>query len=62
MRFGSSLRGGGGVDPTTIGGGAEGSLPILDPIARLLFVVALAAAGLTILKSGILPNVRPGLL
>jgi hypothetical protein len=44
------------VDPTRVGAGAEGALPIYGPMARLLTAAFLASAGPAILLAGVLPG------
>jgi hypothetical protein len=49
------------LDPTLVGSGAEGSLTIYGPIARLLEAVLLISAGFALLVTGILPTWIGGL-
>lgn len=56
IQVGSVIGTSGGIDPTTIGSGGEGSLLIYGPIARLLTALLLITAGAAILGTHILPK------
>jgi hypothetical protein len=56
IQVGSVLGKEGGVDPTTIGAGAEGAILLFGPIARLLTSAFLFLSSLAILRTKILPQ------
>jgi len=56
IQAGSVLGAQGRVDPTRVGSGAEGALPIYGPMARLLTAAFLASAGSAVLLTGALPG------
>ena len=56
IQVGSVLGKSGGVDPTTVGSGAEGAILLFGPIARLLTSIFLFTAAMAILGTRILPK------
>lgn len=56
MQVGSVLGKTGGIDPTTVGSGAEGAILLFGPIARLLTSVFLFTTAMAILGTHILPK------
>ena len=56
LQLGSVLTGDGDVDPTRLGGGAEGAILLFGPAGRVLTALTLAAAAGAIRWSGVLPR------
>jgi hypothetical protein len=56
IQVGSVLGKTGGIDPTTVGSGAEGAILLFGPIARLLTSMFLFTAAMAILGTHILPK------
>jgi hypothetical protein len=56
IQVGSVLGKSGGIDPTTVGSGAEGAILLFGPIARLLTSMFLFTAAMAILGTHILPK------
>jgi hypothetical protein len=56
IQVGSVLGKSGGIDPTTVGSGAEGAILLFGPIARLLTSMFLFTAAMAILGTHLLPK------
>jgi hypothetical protein len=56
IQVGSVLGKSGGIDPTTVGSGAEGAILLFGPLARLLTSMFLFTAAMAILGTNMLPK------
>ncbi len=55
LQVGAVLAASGTVDPTRVGGGAEGALFLFGPVARLLTAATLISGSVAVLRTGIAP-------